>query len=73
MSTAIVRYSANKSVGFLHIVNFLVSRKIMSLEEANLLYRKFKLGEDVQFDIPDHEFGAFGNCLDSLNCTFESH
>jgi hypothetical protein len=42
----------------------------MSLEEARGLYRKFKLGEDVVFDIPDEMASKCRDELDSLNCKY---
>ena len=71
MSRVVLRHDENKSVSFLHIVNFLVSYKIMSLEEANRFYQKFKLGEDVVLDIPDQTASAFRVYLGFLNCKYE--
>ncbi len=71
MSKFVLQYDVNKSVSFLHIVNFLVSRKIMSLEEARGIYRKFNVGEDVVLYIPDDQAPAFRSYLQSINCKFE--
>jgi hypothetical protein len=71
MSRILVRPSVNKNVNFIHIVNFLVSYNIMSLEEAHVLYRKFKLAEDVVFDIRDEMASKFRDELNSLNCKYE--
>jgi hypothetical protein len=71
MSRITLRHDMNEDVHFLHIVNFLVSYNIMSLEEANGLYRKFKLAEDVVFDIRDEMGSEFRDELDSLKCKYE--
>lgn len=71
MSRVLLRHNENKSIGFLHIVNFLVSYKIMSLEEANRFYQKYQLGEDVVFDIPEQTDSTFKDYLRFLNCKYE--
>ena len=71
MSRFMLLHDVNKNVGFLHIVNFLVSYKIMSLEQAGRFYERFKLGEDVVFDIPDQMASTFKEYLESLNCKYE--
>ena len=71
MSRIIVRPDVNQGVSFLHIANFLVAYKIMSLEETHRLYQKFKLGEDVVFDIQDQMASTFRDHLDFLNFKHE--
>lgn len=71
MSRIHLRYSINRDVNFAAIVNFLVSYNIMTLDTAVSLYKKFKLGEDVTFEIPDEMALKFRDELDSLNCQYE--
>ncbi len=71
MSRVILRHDENKSVSFVQIVNFLVSSKTMSLEDGKRLYQKFKLGEDVVFDLPDQTASEFRDYLDFLNYKYE--
>jgi len=71
MSRIEIRHSVNEDVNFIHIINVLVSYKVMSLEEASCLYRKFKLAEDVVFDIQDETTAKVKDALDSLNCKYE--
>ncbi len=71
MSRIVIRHSVNKDVNFIHVVNVLVSYKVMSLEEASCLYKKFKLAEDVAFDIQDEITSTVKDAFDSLNCKYE--
>ena len=71
MPRILLRHNGNEGVSFLHIVNFLVSYKIMSLTDASRFYQRFKLGEDIDFDIPDQMASTFRDCLGSLNCKYE--
>lgn len=71
MIQVMLRHNINEDTNFVHIVNFLVSYKIMSLEEANFLYREFKLAKDVVFEIPDEMASKFKGELNSLNCKYE--
>ena len=71
MTRLTMQYDANRGVNFIFIVNFLVTYKIMSLEEASLLYWKFKRDEDVLFEIPEQLTAEFKKHLDSLNCVYE--
>ena len=72
MLRIIIRHSVNKSVNFLHVINFLVSYKLRSLEEAVGISHKFESGEDAVFDIQDDEIASsFKNWLDHIKCDYE--
>lgn len=68
MSRIVLQHKTNEHINFVHVVNFLVSYRIMTLEEALPLHKRFKLGEDVIFDIPDEMVSKFRDQLDSLGC-----
>ena len=71
MSRIVLRHDCNRNVNFIHVINLLVDYKIMTLEEAHSLYVRFKLGEDVVFDVRDDMVPKFRDALDSLNCSHE--
>jgi hypothetical protein len=71
MSRIRIRHINNKAINFVHVINFLVGYRIMTFEEAHSLYERFKLGEDIVFDIPDEMDSKFRSELDSLNCKHE--
>lgn len=71
MATIQIRYEPNKSVNFVHIVNYLVGSRIMTLDESICFYRQFKLMEDITFRIPDEIVHEFKTKLDCLNCEYE--
>lgn len=52
-------------------MNLLVGHRIMTLEEAHSFYKRFKLGEDVVFEIPEDVASQFRIDLDCLNCKHE--
>jgi len=66
-----LRHNKNKDVSFIHIMNLLVGHRIMTLEEAHSFYKRFKLGEDVVFEIPEDVASQFRIDLDCLNCKHE--
>lgn len=71
MTSFRIRYEPNKGVNFVHLINFLVSYKIMTLEQSVSLHRQFKLAEDISLDIPDGFVDAFRRELNSLGCVSE--
>jgi len=71
MARITLRNTNNKNVNFIHIINFLLAYRVMAIEEAHSLYKKFKSGEDITFDIPDAIASKFRSELDCLNCNHE--
>jgi hypothetical protein len=66
-----IRYKPNKDVNFLHLINFLVSYDIMTLEQSHNVYKRFKLEQDISLDIPEGLVAAFRQALNSTGCVSE--
>jgi hypothetical protein len=71
MSRVRLPHEVNKDVNFVHIANFLVSYRIMTLQEAHSLFRSFHQEKDVVISVPDEVDAEFRRELNSLNCKFE--
>ncbi|VTR96932.1 hypothetical protein [Tuwongella immobilis] len=71
MTSFRIRYEPNKGVNFVHLINFLVSYEIMTLEQCVSVYKRFKLAEDISLEIPDGLVAEFRRELTSLGCVSE--
>jgi hypothetical protein len=70
MSNIHLPYDENPNINFVHIVNYLVSHSIMSLDEAIIIYKEFKSNHDAVLNIPDLLVNDFKKELASLGCTY---
>lgn len=71
MTTFRIRYEVNKGMNFILLVNFLVSYKIMTLEQAIPVMKQFYSGEDISLDIPDASVDDFKFEVNSIGCLCE--
>lgn len=66
MPQIILRYDDNKDLQFLHLMQWFVGNKLMTLEESLLLYKRFTSREDLTIDIPSELASDFRVVLDGL-------
>ena len=71
MATIHIRDDVNKDISFVHIINSLVSYKLMSLEEAVALYKRFKAMNDIVLEVPGQAADKLRMELTELHCIHE--
>ena len=71
MVNILLKYELNRDINFVKIMNFLIAYQIMTLEQSHNLYKQFRQGQDVVFEIEDEMVPLFTNELNSLNCKHE--
>lgn len=68
MSNITLKYALNRDIEFVRIINFLVSYRIMTLEDSSKLQRQYRQGRDVTFIVDDEKAPMFIKELVHLGC-----
>src|SRR5579862_5469861 len=72
MSRFRIRRDVNRHRSLCHVINFLTSCEIMSLEDSRPMFYAFhSRGEDVVVDIPDDTVSRFEEAMDIVNIQYE--
>jgi hypothetical protein len=71
MSFIKIRRASNESLSFVKIVNFMVSYKMMSLEDASRLHLTLMSGEEIIIRLPETMASQLANELDFLGWKYE--
>ena len=72
MTKFVLSIHDNNERNFLHVLNFLVSYKVSSLEDSIGFYKRFKSSEEIEVKVLDKLANKFANCLDSDNWIYDT-
>ena len=66
MITIRIKYEPNNASAFVHLVNYMLSREVISMEHAIVLAKRYNSSEGVAITIPDEMVSEFKKKMDAL-------